>query len=79
MITGQVEYDVYVLMQQRSFWRWLFWWRSHSYEIILGQSFASAEEAARSAQLKLNAAGGKAIGISADAMVCCGRSPVIDD
>lgn len=52
--------------------RWLWWliWRP-KYEIVSAQSFTSAENAARSAQIKTNAAGGEAIGIAADA-ICCG-------
>ncbi len=71
MIIGEKEYDVYVLVEHRGFWRWIFWWWPRSYEIVLGTSFATAEEAAKSAQLKTNAAGGRAIGIAADAIVCC--------
>jgi hypothetical protein len=52
------------------FFRWLFWRPRFSYEIVVGTSHASAEEAARSAQLKTNAAGGEAIGIAADALCC---------
>ncbi|QUD88530.1 hypothetical protein [Phenylobacterium montanum] len=78
MVTGSKEYDVYVLIRHRSFWHWIFWWLKPSYEIVLGQDFASAESAARSAQLKVNAAGGHAIGIAADALVCCKeQQPVI--
>lgn len=54
------------------FLRWLWWliWKP-SYEIVSSQSFASAEEAAKSAQIQTNSAGGEAIGIAADA-ICCG-------
>ena len=44
-----------------------------TYEIVVGSSFASAEEAAKSAQIKVNASTGEVIGIAADAMCCCGQ------
>jgi hypothetical protein len=71
MINGEKEYDVYVLIEQKGFWHWIFWWTNRSYQIVVGTSFASAEEAARSAEFKTNAAAGRAIGIAADAIVCC--------
>ena len=52
----------------RRLW-WLLW--KPRYEIVSAQSFASAEEAARSAQIKVNATLGEAIAIAADA-ICCG-------
>jgi hypothetical protein len=52
------------------FFSWLFWRPRFRYEIVVGTSHASAEEAASSAQLKANAAGGEVIGIAADAMCC---------
>ncbi len=45
----------------------------HKYEIVVGKSYATAEAAAKSAQLKANASGGEVIGIAADAMCCGGR------
>jgi hypothetical protein len=77
MITGSKEYDVYVLKEHSGFWRWIFWWMKPSYEIVVGQSFATAEEAAKSAQIKTNASGGRVIGIAADAMVCCFEENII--
>ncbi len=71
MITGSVEYDVYVLMRHKSFWQWIFPWLRPSYQIVLGQDFASAHNAAKQAELKTNATPGRAIGIAADALVCC--------
>jgi hypothetical protein len=71
VITGEKEYDVYVLIERSGFWQSIFWWWPRTYEIVLGTSFATAEEAARSAQIKANAANGRAIGIAADAIVCC--------
>src|SRR5438876_1097542 len=56
------------------FFRWLFWRPRYTYEIVVGKSFASADEAARSAQLKTNAAGGEAIGIAADALCCADKA-----
>ena len=50
--------------------RWLFWRPRYTYEIVVGTSFASAHEAAKSAELKTNSAGGEAISIAADAMCC---------
>jgi len=77
MITGSKEYDVYVLKEHHGFWNWIFWWLKPSYEIVVGQSFASAEEAAKSAQLKTNASRGRVIGIAADAIVCCSEKNYI--
>jgi hypothetical protein len=71
MITGEMEFDVYVLIQHRSLWQWFLWWSTPSYQILVGQSFASAEAAAKSAELKINSSGGRAIGIAADALICC--------
>jgi hypothetical protein len=71
MITGEKEYDVYVLVEHKRFWHWIFWWTVPTYEIVLGTAFDTAEVAARSAQIKTNAARGRAIGIAADAIVCC--------
>jgi len=61
---GSKEYDVYVLVQQGKGGK-------KKYEIVVGRSFASAQEAARSAQVQVNKSKGKAIGIAADAIVCC--------
>ena len=71
MITGEKEYDVYVLIRHRSFWASIFWWLRPSYQIVVGRDFAAADAAAASAALQTNAAGGRAIGIAADAIVCC--------
>ncbi len=76
MIVGEKEY-VYVLIEHRGFWYWIFWWIRRRYQIVVGTSFATAEEAARSAELKPNAAGGRAIGIAADAIVCCREEKAI--
>jgi hypothetical protein len=73
---GSKEYDVYVLMEQRSRWSWLFWWLKPVYEIKVGTAFDSAEKAALAAQIRANASPGRAIGIAADALVCC--QPVDD-
>ena len=77
MITGDKEYDVYVLVRHTPFWGWFLWWLQPTYEIVLGQSFATAEDAAMQAQLKTNSAGGTAIGIAASALVCCEESRAI--
>jgi hypothetical protein len=61
---GSKEYDVYVLVQRGKGGK-------KKYEIVVGKSFASAQEAARSAQVQVNKGKGKAIGIAADAIVCC--------
>lgn len=56
------------------FWflfRWLFWQPRYRYRIVVGHSFASADEAARSAELQTNNLGGEAIAIAADGL-CCG-------
>ena len=45
-------------------WRWLVR-PQYRYSIVVGTSHASAEEAARDAQLKVNAQAGEAIGIAA--------------
>ena len=55
------------------FFRWLFWRPRYRYQIVVGKSFASADEAAASAQLKTNAAGGEAIAIAADALCCADK------
>ena len=55
------------------FWRWLAWWfsrRPPAYTILVGRSFASAAEAAASAQVQLNASPGWPIGIAASALCC---------
>jgi hypothetical protein len=56
------------------FFRWLFWRPRYRYEIVVGTSHASAEEASRSAQLKTNASGGEAISIAADALCCADKA-----
>jgi hypothetical protein len=78
-ITGEKEYDVYVLIEHRSFWAWIFWWLTPTYEIVLGQDFASAEDAKNQAQFRTNASGGRAIGIAADALVCCRETQLLVD
>jgi hypothetical protein len=52
--------------------RWLIW--GPRYQIISSQSFASAEEAAASAKIKMDAAGGEPIAIAADALCCGGET-----
>jgi hypothetical protein len=54
------------------FWwfRKLFWWPQWKYEMVVGTSFASAEEAMRNAMLAAQKAGGDPISIAADAMCC---------
>jgi len=79
MITGEVEYDVYVLIKHRKWWHPFFWWIKPVYKIEVGTSFASAEEAARSAEIKANGAGGFAVDIAADAIVCCRERQLIKD
>ncbi len=71
MITGSKEYDVYVLKEYRGFWRWIFFWMKPIYSIVSVHSFASADEAAKNAELRTNSTPGRAIGIAADALVCC--------
>jgi len=71
MPNGQKEYDVYILIRHDSVWRWIFWWLRPTYEVVLGTAADTAENAAKSAQIKANAAGDKAIGIAADALICC--------
>jgi|GEM_PF-6922389 len=71
MIIADKEYDVYILIRHRRWWHWFFWWIKPGYQIVLGTSFESAEKAASAAEIRANAAGGFAIGIAADAIVCC--------
>jgi hypothetical protein len=54
------------------FWwiRKLFWWPRYTYDIVVGSSHASAEEAERNALIQAGRAGGEIIGIAADAMCC---------
>ena len=52
------------------FIRFIFW--RPSYDVALGTSFISAEEALASAKVKATAMGGDVIGIAADALCCCG-------
>jgi hypothetical protein len=61
------------------FWRWVFWRPQFSYQIVVGTSHASADEAAKNAELKTNNSGGEAIGIAADAMCCTGRTAGLGD
>lgn len=51
----------------------------YRYEILVGTSYASADEAARAAQVKLNAQPGIAVGIAADAMCCSSQGSHGDD
>ena len=74
-MNGSKEYDVFVLVRHRAWW----WpWRV-TYTIVLGQSFATAADAAAAAQLRVNAGGGRAIGIAADALVCCSQTDAPQD
>jgi hypothetical protein len=50
--------------------RWLFWRPRYTYQIVVGKSHASADEAAKNAELQINNSGGEAIGIAADGMCC---------
>ena len=52
-------------------WRFVFWWPRYTYNIVVGTSHASAEEAERSALINAQRAGGEIVGIAASAM-CCG-------
>ncbi len=56
------------------FFRWL-WQPRYRYQILVGTSHASAEEAAANAQLRANAAQGEVLDIAADAL-CCGEGEV---
>jgi hypothetical protein len=56
------------------FWwllRVLFWWPRFTFNIVVGTSHTSAEEAERSALINARDAGGEIVGIAASAM-CCG-------
>ncbi len=50
--------------------RFLFWRPRYSYSVVVGKSHASADEAAKSAELQTQNSGGEAIGIAASAMCC---------
>jgi hypothetical protein len=58
------------------FWwlRKLFWWPRYTYDIAVGRSNASAEEAERNALIQAGRAGGEIIGIAASAMCCGGEN-----
>ena len=72
MVTGSKEYDVYVIVEERSLFYWFSPFLPRPYRILLGKSFASADEARANAELQVNAPPvGKVIGIAADAIVCC--------
>jgi len=71
---GPKEYDVYVLIEHERHVIWPFSLlrpKRRSYEIVMGSSASSAGEAAKQAEISTNAAGGRAIGIAADAITCC--------
>jgi len=73
-IFGPKEYDVYVLIEHEDHVIWPFSLlrpKRRSYQIVLGGSRNSAGEAAKQAEVRTNAAGGRAIGIAADAITCC--------
>jgi hypothetical protein len=60
------------------FFRWLRftpWQPRYRYQILVGTSHASADEAATNAQLRANAAQGEVLDIAADAL-CCGEGEV---
>jgi hypothetical protein len=52
-------------------WRFLFWWPRYIYNIVVGTSHSSAEEAERSALINAQRAGGEIVGIAASA-ICFG-------
>ena len=54
------------------FWwlRKLFWWPRYTYEIAVGKSHASAEEAEKNALIQAGRIGGEIVGIAASAMCC---------
>jgi hypothetical protein len=54
-------------------WRTIFWWPGFTYDIVVGTSHASAEEAERSALINAQRAGGEIVGIAASAMCCAGE------
>jgi hypothetical protein len=58
------------------FWflRKLFWWPRWTYDIVVGSSHASAEEAERNALIQAGKAGGEIVGIAASAMCCSGEA-----
>jgi hypothetical protein len=51
-------------------WQWVFWWPRYSYQIVVGRSFVSAEEAERNALVQAQGTGWEIIGIAASAMCC---------
>ncbi len=58
------------------FWwlRRIFWWPRYNYNIVVGTSHASAEEAEKNALIQAQRAGGDIIGIAASAMCCGGEN-----
>jgi hypothetical protein len=50
--------------------RFLFWRPRYVYSVVVGKSHASADEAAKSAELQVQNSGGEAVGIAASAMCC---------
>lgn len=58
--------------------RWLFWRPRYSYSVIVGKSHASADEAAKNAELQVQNSGGEAVGIAASAMCCAKEEGAVD-
>lgn len=50
--------------------RWLFWQPQYRYDIAIGTSHASAEEAAASAKIHAGTLGGEWVALAADALCC---------
>jgi hypothetical protein len=57
------------------FWwlRKLFWWPRYTYQIAVGSSHASAEEAKQNALIQAGKIGGTIMDITASAMCCSGE------
>jgi hypothetical protein len=69
---GDREYVVYGLIRHRTLWQWLFRWLPPTYELRLGRSAVTADEAMANAQVRINAPPrGHVIGIAAHALACC--------
>jgi len=55
-------------------WLWrLLWWPRWKYEIAVGTSHASADEAKQNALIQAGKLGGEIVGIAASAMCCAGE------
>lgn len=60
-------------------WLWkLLWWPRWKYDIAVGTSHASAEEAEKNALIQAGKLGGEVIGIAASAMCCSGQNAPSD-